>query len=119
MNPKEFSWSADQQVTVVNPTKSDFKFMVHSKEYVVGAGRMAKMPGYIAWVYVNKLATKQATEKGDFIRWNEEGFRKTYYDKLFVGADDIVQTVEIEPQVESLDIKTAPVRNVGGRPKQA
>lgn len=104
MNPKEFKWSEDQQVTVVNPTKDDFKFQVHSKEYVVEAGRMAKMPGYIAWMYVYKLATKMATEAGDFIRWNEEGFRDTYYDKLVAGTDDLIQKVEVQPVITQVDI---------------
>lgn len=103
MNPKEFDWSEDQQVTVVNPTKSDFKFQVHSKEYMVGAGRMAKMPGYIAWMYVYKLATKMAIDAGDFLHWNEEGFRKTYYDKLIAGTDEVVKMVAVEPQIETFD----------------
>lgn len=103
MNPKEFKWSEDQQVTVVNPTKDDFKFMVHSKEYVIGAGRTAKMPGYIAWMYVYKLATKMAINAGDFNRWNEEGFRNKYYDKLVAGTDEVVQTVELDPVVETFD----------------
>lgn len=101
MNPKEFAWSEDQQVTVTNPTGDDFKFLVHSKEYVVGAGQTAKMPGFIAWMYVYKLATKMAIDAGDFIHWNEEGFRKTYYDKIVVGVDNVVQTVEQVPEVET------------------
>ena len=113
MSPKEFNWKEDQQVTVVNPTKDDFKFQVHSKEYAVGAGQTAKMPGYIAWMYVYKLATKMATINGDFIRWNEEGFRNKYYDKLVVGIDDIIQMVEVQPKIEVVeDIKDTDSSNI-------
>lgn len=103
MNPKDFNWSSDQQVTVVNPTKDSFNFMVHNKEYTVGTGRTAKMPGYIAWVYVHKLATKMAVDDGNFDRWNEEGYRQEYYDKLVAGTDDIIQTVEVQPKIETFD----------------
>lgn len=102
MNPKDFTWKQDQQVTVTNPTENDFKFKVHSKEYLVGAGQTAKMPGYIAWVYVHKLATQMAQKDNAFIHWNEEGFRQKYYEKIAVGADDIVQSFTPEPQVEPL-----------------
>jgi len=103
MKPNEFSWKEDQQVTVTNPTKKDFTFKVHSKDYVVGAGQTAKMPGYIAWVYVYKLATQMAQAKKDFIHWNEEGFRQKYYDKIVVEAEQAVQTFVPEPQIETLD----------------
>ena len=94
MNPKEFSWAEDQQVTVTNPTKNDYKFKVHSKDYQVNAGATAKMPGYIAWVYVYGLATQIAQDDNVFNRWNEEGFRNKYYDMIVAGTDDIVQSVE-------------------------
>jgi hypothetical protein len=126
MNPKEFGWTEDQQVTVVNPTKDDFTFKVYNKDYIVEAGRMAKMPGYIAWMFVYKLSTKMAVDNGDFIHWNEEGFRKTYYDKLVVGIDDIVQNVTVEPVVSTFDVtedeikdEVAPVKDKDVRPKRA
>lgn len=100
MDPKEFSWTEDQQVTVTNPTTDTYKFKVHNKEYELGAGQTAKMPGYIAWVYVYGLSTQIAQADGVFNRWNEEDFRKTYYEKLYVGADQLVQTVAVEPQPE-------------------
>lgn len=98
MNPQDFSWTEDQQVTVTNPTAEDYTFKVHNKEYVLGAGRTAKMPGYIAWVYVYGLSTQLAQADGTFNRWNEEGYRQTYYDKLVSGVDNLVQTIEIEPE---------------------
>lgn len=100
MDPKEFSWTEDQQVTVTNPTSDPYKFKVHNKEYELGAGQTAKMPGYIAWVYVYGLATQISQAEGTFNRWNEEDYRKTYYERLFVGADELVQKVEVEPQPE-------------------
>lgn len=109
MNPKEFGWKEDQQITVTNPTKSDFKFQVHSKSYAVKAGQTAKMPGYIAWMYVYKLATQMAQDNKDFMHWNEEGFRQRYYDKIVVGADDVIQTLEPEPQVEAVETFDEPV----------
>jgi hypothetical protein len=105
MNPKEFSWTEDQQVTVTNPTSENYKFKVHGKEYELGAGRTAKMPGFMAWVYVYGLASQLAQADGVFNRWNEEGFRQEYYERLVAGYDALVQTVEVEPQpvIETLD----------------
>lgn len=103
MKPKEFSWKEDQQVTVTNPTPENFKFKVHSKDYAVGAGKTAKMPGYIAWVYVYALASKMAQDDNAFIHWNEEGFRNTYYDKIVVGADATVEEIVVEPEIETFD----------------
>lgn len=103
MNPKEFDWKEDQQVTVTNPTKADYKFLVHSKEYIVPAGQTAKMPGYIAWVYVYGLASQMAQADNNFLHWNEEGFRKTYFDKVVAGKEDVVQAVVPEPTVEPVE----------------
>lgn len=105
MNPKEFSWKEDQQVTVTNPTKSDYPFKVHNKDYALGAGETAKMPGYIAWVYVYGLASQMCQKAGEFNRWNEEGFRDTYYEKLIVGADDIIEKIEVQPTIEKLELE--------------
>lgn len=99
MKPKEFSWDESQQVTVKNPTEQDFKFKTHSKEYMVKAGQTVKMPGFIAWKYVYSLGCKMAQDAGDFIHWNEEGFRQKYYDKLVVGADTLIQEVVVQPEV--------------------
>lgn len=104
MNPDEFSWTEDQRVTVTNPTAVPFKWRVHSKEYELGAGQTATMPGYIAWVYVYNQSVRQAQEDGVFNRWNEEDFRPTYYDKFVSGADELIQKVEVqEPLVQTLD----------------
>lgn len=103
MDPKEFGWEADQQVTVTNPTAEDFVFKVHAKEYKVGSGQTVKMPGYIAWVYAYHLASKLVQADGLFNRWNEEGFRKTYYAQLVIGAEDVVQAVQPEPNIEDFD----------------
>lgn len=104
MNPKEFPWKADQQVTIKNPTGEDFKFQVNSKWYVVRAGQNARMPGYIAWMYCYKLANRMAIDNKEFIHWNEEGFRKKYYDQLVIAVDDTVQTITpVEPEAETFD----------------
>lgn len=100
MDPTEFSWTEDQQVTVTNPTTSPYKFKVHNKEYELGAGQTAKMPGYIAWVYVYGLSTQIAQAEGVFNRWNEEDFRVSFYDRLVVGTDNLIQKVVVEPQPE-------------------
>lgn len=104
MDPKQFNWKADQQITVKNPTKDNFRFQVHSKWYEVNAGQTAKMPGYIAWLYVYKLATKMAIEAGDFRHWNEEGFRQRYFDKIVTGVDSVIQTIVPElPPAETFE----------------
>lgn len=103
MNPREFSWKEDQQVTVTNPTKDSYNFKVHGKDYIVGAGQTAKMPGYMAWVYVYGLACQMAQENSDWSHWNEEGFRKQYFDKLVVGVDSVLETIVPEPQVEAVE----------------
>ena len=122
MKPTEFSWTEDQQVTVTNPTADTYRFKVHNKDYELGAGQTAKMPGYIAWVYVYGLATQLAQADGKFSSWNEEGFRQQYYEKLVAGADPIVQQVVVEPQsqVEVLDTEPpAPGTGKSFTPKAA
>lgn len=102
MNPDDFAWTEDQQITVTNPTSDDFKFKVHNKDYLLEAGRTAKMPGYIAWMYVYGQATKLVQADGKFNRWNEEGFRQQYYDKFIAGVDELVQVIETdEPDVQT------------------
>lgn len=96
MKPDEFPWSEDQTVTVTNPTAETFKFKVHSKEYELGAGKSAKMPGYIAWVYVYGMASQLCQADDDFMRWNEEGFRQSYYEKIYSGFDPIMEEVVAE-----------------------
>lgn len=97
MNPKEFDWSEDQPVTVINPTGQDYQFQVHSKPYIVKAGQTVKMPGFMAWLFVYGLASQMAQDAGEFLHWNEEGFRKKFYDKLVVGTDQILAPIVTEP----------------------
>lgn len=100
MRPDEFSWKEDQQVTVTNPTADDFTWKVHGKEYRLDSGKTAKMPGFIAWLYVYNQAVKAAEADGVWTRWNEEGFRQTYYERFVAGVDELVQVVENEPEPE-------------------
>src|SRR4051812_16039647 len=100
MSPKEFSWTEEQSVTVTNPTTEDYKFKVHSKDYMVKAGQKARMPGYIAWVYVYGLASQMCQADKTFDRWNEEGFRGIYYKKIVESTAAVVQAVEVEPEPE-------------------
>ena len=95
-----FSWTEDQQVTVTNPTSEDFTWKVHGKDYLLGAGKTAKMPGFIAWLYVYGQSVKMVQADGKFGRWNEEGFRQEYFDKFVAGVDDLVQIVQEEPEPE-------------------
>lgn len=104
MNPKEFPWTEDQQVTVTNPTADTYNYKVHNKEYSIGPGETQKMPGFMAWVYVYGLSTQIAQAEDVFSRWNEEGFRKEFYDRLVVGADNLIQAVEVEkPVIEPVE----------------
>lgn len=104
MNPKEFNWTADQQVVVINPTSKAFRFQVHSKWYEVPAGKTVKMPGFIAWSYVYKLAVEMAVAAKDFDKWNEDGVHQEYYDKVVVSVEEIIQqVVEAEKDVTTFD----------------
>jgi hypothetical protein len=116
MNPQDFSWSEDQQVTVTNPTTKTYHFKVHNKDYAVEAGQTVKMAGYMAWLYVHGLATQMCQADDKFSRWNEEGFRQEYYDKLVAGADELVKEVEVEPVIEPVDAPQveAPAPGTGG-----
>ena len=106
MDPKEFWWGEDQQVTVVNPTKNDYKFKVHNKDYQVDAGARVKMPGFIAWVYTYGLATQMCQADNNFNRWNEEGYRKTYYEQIAIGTDDLLQAMpEAKPETFTDEVK--------------
>lgn len=100
MNPKDFKWTEDQPVTVTNPTSEDFTWKVYGKDYMVQAGKTAKMAGFIAWLYVYNQAVKAAQADDKFAQWNDEGFRSEYYDRFVVGVDELVQVIEAEPQPE-------------------
>lgn len=115
MNPKDFSWSENQQVTVTNPTDEPFKFKVHNKDYQLGARKTGRMPGFIAWVYCYNMGQQLALADGRFDEWNDVSLRQEYYEKVFVDADELVQTIEEEPEpaVTSLDIED-PAPNSGG-----
>jgi hypothetical protein len=103
MKPNEFDWEESQRVTVTNPTKKDYVFKVHSKDYKVEAGETYGLPGFIAWVYVYGLATQMAQADGKWAHWNEEGFRKQYYDKIVVGTDAVIEKVPVAPKIEKVD----------------
>lgn len=103
MDPKDFNWSSDQQVTVTNPTAEDFAFKVYGKEYVVESGSTVKMPGYIAWIYTHKISVKEAQRDGGFINWNDKGSRQEYYQRFVIGSEELVQVAKPEPKFERLD----------------
>lgn len=93
MDPKEFNWKAEQQVVVTNPTSKNFRFQVHSKWYEVGSAQTVKMPGFIAWSYVYKMAVGMAITDKNFKKWNEDGVHQTYYDKIVVSVEEVIQQV--------------------------
>lgn len=115
MNPKEFGWEANEQVTVINSTDEAFRFQVNAKLYEVGAGQKAKMAGHIAWLYCYKLAQKIAlstnierdkdgrNKTSDFQHWNDEGFRQKLYNKLVVGRENAVTVISDEEEPETFD----------------
>jgi hypothetical protein len=115
MDPKDFGWAEDQQVTVTNPTDKAYPFKVHSKEYEVKAGETVRMPGYIAWVYVYGITSQMCQAAGEFNRWNEEGFKQTYFTMVVVGADDVIEKVVVEPKVEPLEAEEEEEEATGGK----
>jgi hypothetical protein len=104
MNPLDFNFTAEQQVTVTNPTGEPHRWTVYGKAYEVAPGKTAKMPGYIAWVYVYEMAANAAQADGQFNSWNDEGFKQKYYDRFIIGADELVrEVVEEQPDVTTFD----------------
>lgn len=104
MNPKEFGWTADQHITVRNPLERDFTFQVHSKTYTVAKGEVVKMPGFMAWVFTDKLSVLLAQENGDFEnKWGDEEVRKQYYAKVVVRQDDLIQKIEPEEEPDPIE----------------
>jgi hypothetical protein len=117
MNPQDFAWSEDQQVTVTNPTGEPYDFQVHGKAYQVGPGKTVKMAGYIAWVYVYNMASRLCQDADEWNRWNEENFRQQYYDKVVIGQDELIQAVEVQEDpaaVETFEEDAAPAAGSGG-----
>jgi hypothetical protein len=106
MDPTQFPWQEDYQVTVKNPTDKDYTFQVHGKYYKVSKGKAARMAGYIAWIYVYNMACMLAQNDNQFEHWNEEGFRAKYFEKVYLKYDAPVQeTIEEEPvDATSLDV---------------
>jgi hypothetical protein len=95
MNPKDFDWDQDQQVTVTNPTAKAHSFQVHSKFYEVGPHETVRMPGFMAWVFVYTLALELAQRAGEYEnKWNDASVRQRYYNKVIVGADELIQKIE-------------------------
>lgn len=115
MNPKDFDWAENQQVTVTNPTAEPFTWQVHGKEYSLGPGLSASMPGYLAWVYVYNQATKMAQADKKFDQWNDIPVRKEYFAKFVAGVQPIIQEVTVEKSlVETLDDTDTPELPTGG-----
>lgn len=122
MNPDDFPWKEEQQITVTNPTSEVYRFMVHGKAYEVGAGKTVKMPGYIAWLYVYGQAVRAMQADDQFTRLNEEGFKQTYFERFVAGVDSVIQQVEeVEPEINTFadineddDLEPIPAPGTGG-----
>jgi hypothetical protein len=110
MDPKDFGWTHDQIVEVVNPTAEPFRFQVYSKTYEVPAGKTVEMIGFIAWKYVNDIARQVANEKGHGADMLDDEKRRTHFEKYIVGTHEVmreVKEVEAEPEVTVLGTTTS------------
>lgn len=103
MNPLEFWWKEDQQVTVINPTDQPYQFKIYGKDYQVGAHKSAKMPGYMAWVYVYGMASQLCQAADKFNRWNEEEFRLEYYQKVVKDVEPLMEEITEEPEPSPIE----------------
>lgn len=107
MKPKDFEWKEEDQVTVINPNDSEYRFKVHNKDYVISAHSKAQMPGYMAWVCVYGMASKAAQVEKEFEHWNEDDVRSKYYSRFVDSYKPVINEVLEEPANEdaiSLDL---------------
>lgn len=96
MNPKDFEWTEEQQVTVTNPTAERFTWQVHGKEYSLEGGQAASMPGYLAWVYVYGQACLAAQAEKMWDQWNDLPIRKEFYARFVAGVQPLMSVTPIE-----------------------
>ena len=118
MNPLDFNWTAEQQVTVINPTDEAYNWKVHGKAYRLDAHKKAKMPGFIAWLYVYGQALNACQKDDKFGSWNDEGFKQTYFERFVDSVDEIVQEV-VEPEPEVNTFQEQPLATVTAQEPQA
>lgn len=98
----------DDQVTVKNPTNKDFLFSWNSKQYKVLAGKVARIPGYMAEHYVKELTNEMIQRQGEKAEKHlmDENYRKPYYDRI------VVEVIKLT-SLENGDAETGDVTTLG------
>lgn len=90
VNMKQYEFDNYKTVTVVNPKNEDFNFLVEGKAYSIKAGSKKRFPGYIATLYIRKMAMILAQDEKKIQFITDNTLLETYYKRLIIGVDDLV-----------------------------
>ncbi len=86
----KFYWfSSLQMVTVKNPLKRDFPFMVEMRHYMVLAGQEESFVGPIANLFLNHMAKTMAQDENRLEMLADVTYLASYYKQLIVEVKDL------------------------------
>lgn len=88
---KMYWFSPLQMVTLINPQKYDFPFMVELRNFVIKAGRQEKMPGTVANVYLNLMTGIMAQDDDKMTLLSDYTFKGMYYNKLIKDVESLIK----------------------------
>lgn len=93
---KVYWFSPLQMVTLINP-KSDYKFMVEGRNFIIRAGVKEKVPGTIANVYLSQMTRIMAQDDDKMSFLSDFALMRQYYDKLIVDVESLITEDRSQP----------------------
>lgn len=94
---QKYWFNSLQMVTVVNPTKDAWPFMVEMRHYNIEAGANERFPGIIANVYLDQMSKILAQNDDRLGFMADPNLMKIYYDKLIIDVEDLIQQASSIP----------------------
>lgn len=90
VNLKQYEFDNYKTVTVSNPKKERFDFLVEGKPYSIAGGTQKRFPGYIATLYIRKMAMILAQDEKKIQFITDNSLLEKYYKRLIVDVEDLV-----------------------------
>ena len=90
VNLSRYRFDNYKMVTVINPRKEDYNFLVEGRPYSIKAGSKKRFPGQIANVYIDHMIKLVAQDEKKIQFLVDPALREKYYQKLIIGVDDLI-----------------------------
>lgn len=88
---QQFWFTPLQMITVKNPLKTDFQFMVELRHFVIKAGAVDKVPGTVANLYLDQMTKILAQNDDKLGLLSDFTFRSQYYKSLIKDVESLIQ----------------------------